>query len=154
MAKNLNEHLQADLDAAVKSGVLTAWSSANPTGNKLVWTLSLTKDAGEFTGQNLETKEAKAFVAGLSVSVSVSGRERRKTPGPVRQPNSLRDAIAKTGRVEYAVPDPSDPAAMKKARNMLFSLGYSLGHKGAFKVTTKDGGVLVGEVTGGAAEAA
>lgn len=141
-----SQQVEADLGALVERGVVVDYKGENPTGNKLVWLVNLSDAAkaaiGEFDTNAMSTPEVKAFVAGAAAGATGAKVKQARA----LKPNKLRDAIAKDGRVEYKVKDPSNQGEMKKARNMLFSLAYTLGYKGEFTVKTQEGGVLVGEV--------
>lgn len=128
--------LRAALDRAVAGAQIKAYDAANPTGNKLTWTVTpATDDADTLT---FDTPQAEAFVAGLRAPRAHRTRTR----------NPHVEALRKSDSVTVEVPADGD---VKRMRNALFIAAYSLGAKGRFKVSTtrnEDGTyTLVGRLT-------
>lgn len=130
-ATKLHEELAVELDRAVAAGVLVSYEKVS-TGQKLVWHVKTDDEA-----LKLDTTGASAFVLGL--------RAGRRSVRTAHRPNPLRDVIERDGEVRVPLDDPSDPKAVKRQRNALFSAAYTLGFKGRFTVK-RDGDALVGRV--------
>lgn len=139
------EALESRLAAAVSEGLIVDYKGENPTGNKLVWNLSLSESVAaalvDYDVTKLESSEVKAFLAGAAAAIALPQKKVRH-----RQPNPLREAIQKDGRVEVDVPEGATATEVKTLRNKMFLAAYGAGYKGKFKVRTTGDGKLVGEV--------
>jgi hypothetical protein len=142
------DSLTADLEAAPAVEALST-ETVNKTKRWLVTLVPAAADAAGVDALKLSTAEACLFLAGLKAGGAARPAPVRRAGGP-RGKNPYRDAIERDGRVEATIPDPGDPASVKRTRDAVFAAAYGLGLKGRFTVA-RDGDRLVGETTGGAA---
>lgn len=139
----MTDTLTADLEALPAVEALTT-KTVSKTKR---WVVTLVPAAAAVVGGAelvFSTAEARVFLDGAKAGGAARPVVTR-TAG-ARGKNPYRAAIEVAGRVEAIIPDPADPASVKRTRDAVFAAAYGLGYKGRFRVTRVDD-VLVGEVT-------